>query len=256
MSGNVQFSVTTPDTLDQRGANIEHALSLGLPEADDEPIFTLNVIANGPSARLTPNAVFAGGKGPTLALNGSLAIFSKVGCEPDFWAACDPQAAVADFLPTTPSTEIEYLVASKCHPSVFERLKGCDVRLWHMGDHELTVGLRPIKPASTITLTVLPLMRRRGFRHFEIWGWDACYDGLKHHASEADLSEPDPEGLTLMVGATQRVNGSYEGGRPFYTTKAWALEAQDALIQLQHADYTVNLHGDGLVKAILAQNRG
>src|SRR5215469_5748983 len=106
----VQFVHRTPVDMDGLIANVRWSSALGLPELRDFEYpreETLNIIANGPSARGAPL------DGPTLAINGALKLFTDMGRAPTFWTACDPQPLVADFL-RNPPEETVYLVASKC----------------------------------------------------------------------------------------------------------------------------------------------
>lgn len=246
---SVQFEIHPPVDDGTIAANIAHALSLNLPEADAQPLRCLTIIANGPSARDAPL------DGETLALNGALSLFINSNRLPTYWAVCDPQELVADFLPDNPPMTITYLVASKCHPRVFAKLKGRDVRLWHIDDHPLPDRTRAVPVASSVTLCVMSVMRRLGYRHFYLHGWDACYDCpalgvVLHHASEPGLKSDPPETVTVFVGAEQSEDGEgFTGGRPFKTSRTWAAEAQDAMFQLQVADYSVTIHGDGMIKA-------
>lgn len=223
----VEFETKTPVTDEQVERNVAHALSLGLPEADAEPLPLLRVIANGPSALQAPL------DGPTLALNGALALFPQ---GPTFWAACDPQPLVAEFLENPPTGTI-YYVASKCHPNVFDALKDRNVRLWHPSDYDVP-GKRQSRHATTITLTAPALFRRLGWRRFEFWGWDACTMAGKHHAIErGDL----PDQIVASIK-----------GREFHTRHAWALEAKEAEFILQIADYEWEIKGDGMIAAYMA----
>lgn len=252
----VQFEVNVPCTAEVIGDNIRHALSLGLPAFDSAPIETLHVIANGPSARQAPLKELFTSASPTLALNGAIKLFIDQGVWPDYWCACDPQALVADFIPDIPPKFTTYLVGSKCHPSVFARLKDRTVRLWHVSDHEATKDHRPIPTASSVTLTALSLMRRvLGFRRFETWGWDGCYLGGLHHATQAPR-EPQEADITLMIGSTMDETGKPSGGVPFATSHTWALEAQDAVLQMHRADYEVVIHGEGMIGALLRSLKG
>lgn len=273
--GQVIFDVHTPVPGDVPN-HIMHALSLGLPEADQEPIKRLTIIANGPSAREAP--LF----GETLALNGAIKLFPK-GHHPTYWAACDPQRDhILNCLNIPLSQHTTYFVASKCHPDVFKRLEGFDVRLWHINDYTYPEGIRPVPTAVSVTLTSMSLMRRLGYRAFDVWGWDACYINGEHHASDHEplSSEFDCD---VVTGAEQKTTPrkvtkrqlkvyenlkakavkfgynlpeepnpimEYIGGREFKTTRSWTLEAQDALTQLQCADYEVTIHGDGMIKAL------
>lgn len=250
----VQFDIHPPHSADVIATHIAHSTSLGLLEADEAPLKTLTIIANGPSSKgIDLKAI----KGDTLAVNGALKLFTDQGLAPTYWAACDPQALVADFL-TEPPLHTIYLVASKCHPLIFDMLRGRDVRLWHVNDHPIPLlngeARRSVMCASSVTLCAMTLMRKLGYRHFETYGWDACFYGMAHHASDAEL-EAFPEGtIDLNVGG-EMVDGEISGGRWYKTTTTWAAEAQDAVVQTHHADYDVTVYGEGLIRAILDSYR-
>jgi hypothetical protein len=225
---SVEFDVRTPATDQVLAAHVASALGRGLlsvergPERRDR----LTLVANGPSARFAPQA------GATLAVNNSLALFRT---PPTFWAGCDPQESMASFLQAPPE-ETTYLVASKCHPAVFEALKHRRVLVWHVSDC-LDVP-DPIPCAVSITIVSLLLMERLGFRAFDTWGWDGCYmDGLDHAAPQRHAGD----NITVHVG-----------DREFATTTTWALEAQDAIHALVDFEHPICIHGGGMVGEILA----
>lgn len=231
----VIFDTHFPADDDTIRRHVEHALSLGLPLADDEPIETLTVIANGPSALQWPG--WGNGEYPTLAVNGALQLFVERGLAPTFAAVCDPQELVADFFKNAPRDTI-YLIASKCHPRVFEALKDRDVRIWHVEEPGTPPGLRTCPTASTITPTAIALMRQLGWRRFETWGWDACFlDGLDHAVSQP---------IAPIQLVTVKV-----GDKAFHTTPAWAHEADGAWKQLAMADYEVDVRGPGFIAEML-----
>src|SRR5882757_3181008 len=106
--------------------NVAHALTLGLPGVDQEPLGVLNIVASGPSAAKADfEGIGVGFSGPVLAaqpvlaVNGALKVLLDRGIIPHWWAACDPQALVADFLPDIPPVSTTYLVAAACDPAVF-----------------------------------------------------------------------------------------------------------------------------------------
>lgn len=227
------FDVLTPLTKPIIEGHIRHALSLGLPEADADEMPTLNIVANGPSAR---GQTFTG---PAMALNGAINLFPKE-APPRMWACCDPQECVADFL-KDPSPDTTYIVASKCHPTVFKRLEGFDVRLWHINDHDIP-GVRRVPCAVSVTLCAMMLAQRLGWRRLNVYGWDACFgtDGA-HHAS-GEGAPPMPDTVDIEVGP-----------RHFTTTATWGAEAQDAvniIPVLEWCGVEVNIHGDGMIAAI------
>lgn len=233
----IHFNVSTPLDDEAIIAHVAHALSLGLTEAApthfprSQP--HLKVIASGPSARKAPL------DGATLAVNGGLKLFADAGKTPTYWAGCDPQAHLADFLRDPPRNTI-YLLASKCHPDVFEALKHRKVVLWHIDDPcvwDLIEHRNPIMTACSITLTSFGLMRMLGYETFETWGWDGCYmDGL-HHANDQ-----------IHVGNNVEI---VVGDKTFQTTTNWALECQDAEDKICGLGHKVTIRGGGMIGAIL-----
>lgn len=229
MTGSeVIFDLVTPLNEPTIRRHIRQSLARGLPEAIGEAE-TLTIIAGGPSALGAPL------DGPTAALNGALAaVFTPRGVAPTYYAACDPQDIVAQFL-VDPPAATKYYIASKCHPDVFDALKDRDVHLWHVSDY-VPGG---IACAPSITLTALSLFARLGWRKFEVWGWDCCYRNGRHHAGEQAHAGDD---RWLEVG-----------DRKFHTTTTWAAEAQDALIVLAMLEWLgceITIQGDSMVEAI------
>lgn len=214
---------------------------LGLPEAVRRA--HLNVIANGPSAH---GVDLRSLKDHTLALNGSIKLFLDQGLAPDFWAVCDPQEEVASFLPEKPPRNTTYLVASKCHPNVFRKLKDNDVLVWHVADYPAE-GRHRISLCSSVTLSATWLMYRMGFTDFEYWGWDGCFMDGRHHASQDNDWSTKPV-LYLNFGGKIE-NGEMIGGRTFATTRTWAAENKgaDQFFQLaKYFDIGIKIHGDGM----------
>lgn len=234
----IQFTATGAVPADGLVANVRHSLALRLHELRDFEYpwaGALTVVANGPSARQAPLA------GKTLAINGALRLFTDAGLAPTYWVACDPQELVVDFLAGELPRSTTYLVASKCHPAVFERLSGYNVVVWHTADEATWALLEDRYPCAawvSVTLGIFELMARLGWRSFDVWGWDGCrLDGLEH----AVPSEINPgEDIEVIIG-----------DRPFSTTHTWALEAQTAINALAGFPFPVHVHGPGMIAAVL-----
>lgn len=237
------FDVRTP--IDDEGlrANVRHALSLRLPELRDfeYPMQeALDIVASGPSARRFPFAV----GGTAMALNGALRFLLSSGLQhPAYWAGCDPQEAMTDFLAETPP-DVTYLVASKCHPSVFDILlsRSCNVVLWHVHEdatRDLLEYLPRIGSCVSITNCAFELGAALGFRSFHTWGWDGCYMDGKDHVLPQPHNGSD---VNLIMDEWT-----------FASTTSWALEAQDALGRMIGFPFPVHVHGGGFFGEFLRE---
>lgn len=231
--GNViQFKLEMVCPDEQVSRQVEINSKRDIPLFDNGEWPRLKIIANGPSARQAPL------DGITMALNGAGRIFPK-DAPPTYWAAVDPQELVSEFFDDPPEQTI-YLIASKCHPKVFERLKGRKVMMWHVGD--FSTHPRAVPSAMSITLCAMNLGRRMGYRAFDIYGWDACFAGDRHHASERKDEKIVAQRISLDVG-----------GQVYDTTTTWAAEAETALSMIPVLEFTgaeVNIHGPSMVEAI------
>ena len=243
--GVVHFDVRTPLDSETIRTHIQSALSRGLDEVDiaaprDD---RLTIVANGPSALKAPLTEPLIGRGPTLAINNALRLFVDRGIAPDYWMASDPQACVADYLRGAPS-ETTYLVASKCHPAVFDALRDRRVVLWHcaeQGTLDLLIGRLVIQSSITVTLCALNLMPVLGYRRLDTWGWDGCYLAERDHAAAQPHYRDRASDITIEVGP----------GQHFITTASWAAEAQEAVRLFESVPRDVTVHGGGMIAAIL-----
>lgn len=225
--------VRVPCTDDELVANVRHALTLGLPELRDfeYPIVSpLNMVANGPSARTAPRMA------NTLAINGAIRMWGSFG--PTYWAGGDPQELLADLI-GEPQRNTIFLVASKCHPAVFDKLKSRNVILWHVADDatwNLLAARMPVAAWASVTISVFELMARMGWRKFDVWGWDCCVLNDAAHACPQHLRAD-----LIQVEVA---------GRRFTTTHAWVHEANCAAQALAGFPFPVTVHGPGLAPAL------
>lgn len=247
----VSFQIATPGDDFSVLSQMASADVRYLPEA--APLKSVTMVASGPSAAQDGRLWAQLRKHPetvSVALNGALGLFLKRGLKPTYWCACDPQRdQVLAFLPDEPPEGVIYLLASKVHPDVFERLKGRDVRIWRIDDHHRFDGKLFAPCAVSVTLVAQSLFRFMGFHRFEMHGWDCCYLGDKHHASDqqAPLAEHNCK-LEIQDG----------GSKFFDTTGSWMAELNDAAIQTHNLvtmGYEVAVHGPGAVGAVLRAKR-
>lgn len=259
-----------PPTGQRLSQRVRSALKRGLPpvELGEHGPF-LYVVANGPSAQQFDfeRCAIRHHEPPcdSLAINGALKQFTRRGLAPTYWIACDPQRdQVMAFLDEDLPRETTYLVASKCHPDVFERLRDRRVQLWHVSDastRKLVEPHRPIPTATSVTVCAIELMWREGYTHQQTWGWDGCFIGGRHHATDQPHAA---EAIMLGVGGkvvmTEQNGEGVTGGEWFETTGTWAGEAKDALLLghlARQCGVTIDVRGGGMFAAMLrAQANG
>lgn len=240
-------------------ANIDYARSLGLPEiwcaAKEARKERLLIVGNGPSVQLMLGRLkrLAHRKSTRiLAVNGAHHWLRSKGIKPWAHLMMDASAIMARHVPDASGTTT-YLLASQCHPDVFEAVKGRDVWLWHafqgLGEYDhlrrneyngmLVCG------GCTAALRAINLGFLMGFRNFEMYGVDSCFWGDDHHANE--YGEAGAATLKMRVG-----------DRVFDTAGDMAKQAQDfqSLIDRWGTLFPgakISVHGDGVIVEMMRQ---
>jgi len=144
-----------------------------------------------------------------------------------------------------PQHETEYLIASTCHPNMFELLKDYNVTLWHIfSDTEeakriLPYGEWALTGGCSVGLRTLGLARFLGFTDIHVFGMDGNDGATGKHAA-AHPNQP-PERFKVEFG-----------GRTWWTTPAMLQPAKDTEHELdQLPDVDATFHGDGLCQAMM-----
>lgn len=143
-----------------------------------------------------------------------------------------------------PHPDVEYLIASTCHPAVLDHLDGFRVKLWHVFD-DAEEGLRILPPGEwavtggcSVGLRALTMARFLGFTDLHVFGMDGCEGKTGKHAAahpnQAPLSfETEYEGITYL------------------TTPGFLEAARQTWHELdQMPDVTATFYGEGLVQAM------
>jgi hypothetical protein len=259
MTAPIKFLIHQYGTAAEHRANILSALKRGLPELSPALCShdgSLVIVGSGPS--LTAHLEELKGeraKGrPILSLKGTHDYLIENGLEPNFWLTIDSRPRVNQLQKKSENTI--YLVASRCHPDIFDRLKEEKVILWHSsavqdGAEDIwqerkamvvgggtTSGTRAIFVGYTL-----------GFRNFVLYGMDSCNapDGITKRF-DGSLTGPTVEVRTgYHVGKENRVNN----GRTFICNQAMAQQGNDFIMCLKMMpDAKFDIKGDGLLKAI------
>ena len=243
-------------TADENRSHILAALALGLPEL--QPALcahdgTFVIVGSGPSLpQFVDEIKGEREKGrPICAIKGTHDFLCERGIEPTLFLSVDPRPRVEHLRCKTENTI--YLIASRCHPEIFQRLKGDRIILWHSWADEdeareiwetrkqkLLIG-----GGTTSGLRAINVAYMLGFRKFVLYGMDSCLgsDGTKRF--NGDLPG---QTIDVFVGGPT--------GRKFLTNHAMAQQASD-FQQVYNAmpDVTVEAKGDGLLAAIIEERK-
>lgn len=265
MTAPVKFLIHQYGDADMHRSHILSALERKLPELSPALCShdgSLVIVGSGPS--LTAHLEELKGeraKGrPVMSLKGTHDYLIENGLEPDLWLTIDSRPRVNQLQKKSNSTV--YLVASRCHPDIFDRLKDDKVVLWHSSASEdnaediwkernapMVIGGGTTSGTRAIFVGYI-----LGFRDFVLYGMDSCNapDGITKRF-DGSLTGPTIEVKTgYHVGDSRMVNN----GRTFICNQAMAQQGNDFIMTLKMLpDATFDIKGDGLLKAIYADHK-
>lgn len=123
--------------------------------------------------------------------------------------------------------DVEYFVASQCHPEVFDYFKDANVVLWHLltgkeGEQEAIKGEVALGGGSTSGMRAMTLAWGMGFRKMHLFGYDSCminYDPEKNKVQELKVDgslAKDGEPMKLWIS-----------GKTFYCNPAMAAQTTE-----------------------------
>ena len=224
---------------------------------------TFVVCAGGPSLRRELLAIrHHVSRGDTIvAINATSEFLFERGIIPTLCVLLDPQPLLADQFLADPA--IEYLVASQCHPVVFDKLRdaGCNVYLWHSDSDNARLVRRyerdPIflpPRGSTAALKCFDLGYILGYRDIQFYGLDSSFEAaengdLRHHAY-AQAVDDGPEIIEIKVkGADHersfitRVDYVHQAKEFIDIHNVYARQSEARQIE----PTSIAVHGDGLI---------
>jgi hypothetical protein len=245
--------------------HIRSSIRRGHPQVKPQPAQTDRVIlvCGGPSLEDTFEELrqlyFEGAK--VVALNNAAAWCLARNIRPSAQIVLDARASNARFV-GTPIPQCRYLLASQCHPDVFDAVEGRDVWIWHAIGPEpeteamltayyqgkfMAIGHGPIG-GTTVLVRAIALLRTLGFFRFDVFGADSCVGDRGHHA----YAQPENDADVVRAFRVQATGG--QAHRIFRCT-AWHLKQLEDFIRMIRAtghEYVLNLHGDGLLAYALS----
>ena len=164
------------------------AVKQGFPRLAKVPVAnqSISLIGYGPSLTDTWHDITR----PIMTMSGAHDFLIGKGVIPDFHCETDPRKHKVRML--TPHRDVQYLIASVCHPSMWAKLRGFKIALWHAVSGPWTVDwVRQNDPdtllvsgGSCMGLVAIHLAGCLGFNHFELHGYDGSYRENKRHAGK------------------------------------------------------------------------
>lgn len=209
-----------------------------------------SLVGAGPSIKETYKEI----TGDVVSVNSAIWFLLEKGIVPKFHVIWDALEICEKF--AIPHPDVTYLIASRCHPKVHEKLKDCNVIVWHAGgDYDIQeimnskevqdrIGIQPLVNGGSAGVTRgLFLVSTLGYTDFHIFGGDSSYSGNETHVMGSVVKEKD-----MMV-----CMGDGTPGAPtawFRTTPEWCQQVNEfRTLYAIFADKgcKITVHGEGLL---------
>lgn len=188
-------------------------------------------------------------QGWIFAVNGAHDYLIEQGIVPHALVLADPDEYCLKYV-QNPRGDVTYLVASQCHPSVFDALTDSFVRVWHCeGDIPGAIPDGPMRllGGCSTALRCISIGFVLGIDDFHFWGIDGCYQGAGSHIYE-DKDLPEDETTVWFDPKTP----AYPDGKIYRTAGHMAMQVDNMVKLLRiFPMLTVHPHGDGLMQDVL-----
>lgn len=150
-----------------------------------------------------------------ISVSGAHDFLLENGIVPKYHVECDPRPHKALNLDKS-HPDVEYLIASVCHPDYFDRLGEANIKLWHVSTsehHFRLINERGESPQSLISgggsvgLRSIPLLYALGYRDMYIFGMDCSFKqegemvnqwAGKHAGKKQDMCEVMCDGAIFI----------------------------------------------------------
>lgn len=191
-----------------------------------------------------------------LAIKGAHDFLIEKGIVPHAALAVDPQPHIVRcFRKKLKEGSVRrpaYLIASQCHPELFDYLQDQRVILWHLlatSSSEFLRGRLQVGGGSTSGSRGLVLAWLMGFRKFHLFGFDSCLEG------EGDSKLRKITGERWGGVEKEKIMELVCEGKTFYADPAMAAQAneiQDVIRMLEGSK--IKAYGKGLIQLIIETN--
>jgi SAM-dependent methyltransferase len=192
-----------------------------------------------------------------VALNGAGRHLVRHGIVPDRLIVIDPRERNVEFV-TTLAAE-RYLLASQCHPAVFDALfgDGADVEMFHLNLPGLVEALpkgrfvTPINGVVSAGLVAMSVLATMGYRTLHLYGYDSSDADGEAHAYPQELSAAEAKRMKTFFNGREYTSS--------YAMFQQAKEFEELACMLSGFGVTIIVHGSGLLPDIakeMATNKG
>lgn len=184
-----------------------------------------------------------------FALNGAAKFLNKNNIVPEYQVILDARPGNIDLL----GKADEYLIASQCHPSLFEFDAASNITTWHPAIDGINAHLPEydgdyamIGGGTTVGLSAMCLAYVMGYRKLHLFGYDCSHRNAMGHAYKQAMNDND-----VLCKVTLN-------GKVFTSSLAMARQAElfpqvsDNLINL---GCIITVDGDGLIKEVVNEMR-
>ncbi len=255
-------------SVDQRMANVRSAVLRDLPwfTGFRDEGRTCAIVCGAPSMKdCLPDIKAQKRRGAQIvSVNNAWRFLVASGITPDVHVMLDARPENAEFVRGAPKS-MRFVLASQCHPDLFDALDGYEVSIWHNGFDKNTELLEILEPywegenqkpcilvpgGSTVGLRCLWLATYSGFRTLHVYGMDSSYaDDGSHHSYAQTLN--DQESVLEVVRGEKK-----------YLCAPWMVRQAREFAETWHdlqryvdwdgkpAPVTIHVHGTGLVPDI------
>lgn len=182
-----------------------------------------------------------------MTCSGSHKFIREKGFTPTWHVEVDPRAHKIELIGDDISPDTEFLIASTCHPKLFDHLEkhGAKITLWHpyngeSGDDVLKIvprGEWVLTGGSNVGLRALVITRFLGFTNIHLLGMDGNFerDGLRHAAPHPNAPK---EYVRFRVDDIE-----------YFTTPAYLICAKQFFHEWSLLpDVNITLHGTGMIQ--------
>ena len=156
-------------------------------------------------ARNQPLAIVGGGPGLNKRI-GEIRQFTNImvcgsahdhliskGVIPTFSVAVDAKEDAVNWF-TNPQKETTYLLASQCHPNMFDKMADHKIAMWHFkgqldNEEDYFKEERTINWGCMVGVLSVQMALFLGFQELHFFGMDASHDGENHHSYDVGDDE-------------------------------------------------------------------